>query len=106
MRLSGLTRRMWGTPYLTRRGLWGCWNRWGPCRGSRSRGRQGKGALVYPRYGNPLRLRCQTVHGLNDLVQGVVEVVVDDDQVEVLVISALQLGTVLHGALEVVLLSG
>ena len=64
----------------------------------------GRGKLVDPRDGYPLGLRRQAVNGLQDLVEGVAKVVVDDNQVEVLVVGALQLSTVLHGAFEVVLL--
>lgn len=62
------------------------------------------GSLVHPCDGHPLGLRRQAVDCLHDLVEGVVEVVVDNYQVEVLVVGALHFGTLLHRPLEVVLL--
>lgn len=66
-----------------------------PCEGGES---------VDPADGNPLRLHEQLLHGLLQLVEGLVQVVIDDSQVKVVAVGPTDPGTLIHSLLQIIFL--
>lgn len=62
------------------------------------------GASVDPADGNPLRLREQSLHSLLQRVEGLVQVVVDNSQVEVVAVGPADPGALVHRLLQIVFL--
>lgn len=61
-------------------------------------------ALVDPVDGHPLLLMAHLFQGLDDLTEGLIEILVDDDHVKVFAILALNKAALLHSGNQVVVL--